>query len=212
MYQTPKKAKKISFRVIPKIYDELLEFYAVLFNHRDKGLLINTKVSFIIEDLSLKLNLKNVTFTFLLNLIAACNTSKQNILAGYLDNIISTFDTKSKYFFNQMLNSALRYYHDFIQPTTKYKIPDDNDVILLTRLDLNIEIMKSQFVVTVNRIQNVIFDLVKMNPRAMKDCFQSLYKILLGNTTGPKIGGFFYLYGLEKIQNLIRTRLELKKK
>ena len=212
MYQTPKKAKKISFQVIPKIYDELLEYYATVRNNQKQLLLSYSKVTFILEDLSQKLDLKNITFSILLNLIAACNMSDRNVIYGYLNKTASEFDIVSQNFFDRMLDSAISYYHDFIQPIKQYNTPDEHDLILLMELNAHIKIMKLQKDITAEKIQNLIFRLVKKNAKETRDCFQAIYKILLGTSTGPKLGSFFYLYSINKIQKLIRQRLQLKRK
>jgi lysyl-tRNA synthetase, class I len=41
----------------------------------------------------------------------------------------------------------------------------------------------------------------------LRDFFQELYQILLGQTQGPRLGSFIKLFGIESTQNLIKEKI-----
>ena len=58
-------------------------------------------------------------------------------------------------------------------------------------------------------IQTEIYEIGKRHPfPELKAWFQGLYEVLLGQPTGPRMGSFVRLYGLEDTKALIRSALQ----
>jgi lysyl-tRNA synthetase class 1 len=49
-----------------------------------------------------------------------------------------------------------------------------------------------------DQIQNMAFQAAKTREYKMKDWFKTLYQVFLGQSSGPKIGSFIALIGLER--------------
>ena len=57
-------------------------------------------------------------------------------------------------------------------------------------------------------IQNVVYEVGKRHPFPdLKAWFGSLYQVLLGQTEGPRFGGFIALYGIAETIALIEDKL-----
>ena len=57
-------------------------------------------------------------------------------------------------------------------------------------------------------IQNEVFEVGKTHGfTELRAWFQALYEVLLGQTTGPRMGSFIQLYGIDETKALIREKL-----
>ena len=57
-------------------------------------------------------------------------------------------------------------------------------------------------------IQTVIYEIGKVNEfENLRNWFQALYQILLGQDQGPRFGSFVELYGIQETVNLIERAL-----
>ena len=57
-------------------------------------------------------------------------------------------------------------------------------------------------------IQTVIYEIGKANEfENLRNWFQALYQILLGQDRGPRFGSFVELYGIQETVNLIERAL-----
>jgi len=57
-------------------------------------------------------------------------------------------------------------------------------------------------------IQNVVYEVGKRHPFPdLKSWFACLYEVLLGQTEGPRFGGFIALYGVAETIALIEAKL-----
>jgi len=58
-------------------------------------------------------------------------------------------------------------------------------------------------------LQNLVYEVGKRHAFTdLRAFFQALYEILLGQTQGPRFGGFVALYGVKETVKLIRRALE----
>ena len=62
---------------------------------------------------------------------------------------------------------------------------------------------------TADVVQNLVFEVGKRHPfPELRAWFGCLYQVLLGQSEGPRFGGFAALYGLEETVALIRRSLD----
>ena len=61
---------------------------------------------------------------------------------------------------------------------------------------------------TAEAIQNEVFEVGKAHGfTELRAWFLALYEVLLGQSTGPRMGSFIQLYGIEETKGLIREKL-----
>ena len=83
IYQSPKKAKKLYFDIIPKSVDEYLTFLKKYHNEEDQAKKFANPVFHIHSGNPPVFN-SNITYSLLLNLISACNCDDANVIWGYI--------------------------------------------------------------------------------------------------------------------------------
>jgi lysyl-tRNA synthetase class 1 len=96
------------------------------------------------------------------------------------------------------------YYHDFIKPTKSYKAPNAKEKEAL--LDLKDTLHSLSTTVTAEEIQSQVFSIgKKYDYTNLRDWFQLLYETLFGQKTGPRMGSFIKLYGIDNTISLIEN-------
>ena len=205
MYQSPKKAKKLYFSIIPKTFDEYLNHLSKFNQLTDEKEKISNPIFYIHTDKIPNINLDKITFSLLLNLVNACNTDNKDVLWGYIKDFIDhdNINKETHEYIDSMLGYAINYFQDFIKPKKKYKIPNEQEIKLLKLLLENLKTVNN----TAEDIQNTVYKISKDNNIPLKEWFQSLYEILLGTKEGPRIGTFIKLYGVKKIEKLIYEKI-----
>ena len=206
MYQSPKKAKKLYFDIIPKTFDEYLQYLEKYTKEDDENKRLSNPIFYIHKNDVPELKLDKISFSLLLNLVNACNTDSKEVLWGYIDKSNPNLNECTRKYVNAMLEYAINYYQDFVEPKKKYRIPNKDEITLLENLLKVLETANDD----AETIQNAVYKIGKENNIPLKQWFQCLYEILLGTTEGPRIGTFIKFYGIEETRKLILTRTAFK--
>ncbi|TVS86209.1 lysine--tRNA ligase [Wolbachia pipientis] len=245
IFQSPKKAKRLYFDVIPKSTDEYLEFvkhynenngentnskfhtepgydekflgeaqvstaeYSNVFEERKQAL--TTKLPseanpawHIHQGNVPNIETSGINFSLLLNLAAACNAENKEIIWGFISSYAPSVTPENNKMLDRLSDFAVKYYHDFIKPTKSYKTPNAKEREAL--LDLKDTLHSLSTTVTAEEIQSQVFSIgKKYDYTNLRDWFQLLYEMLLGQKTGPRMGSFIKLYGIDNTISLIES-------
>ncbi|MFL3877019.1 lysine--tRNA ligase [Wolbachia endosymbiont of Trichogramma kaykai] len=205
IFQSPKKAKRLYFDVIPKSTDEYLEFAKRYNESEEKD--VNSPVWHIHQGKVPNVETSGINFSLLLNLAAACNAENKEILWGFISTYAPNVTPESNKMLDRLSDFAVRYYHDFIKPTKAYKASNEKEKEAL--LDLKNNLHSLPITATAEEIQSQVFSIGKKhNYNNLRDWFQFLYETLLGQKTGPRMGSFIKLYGIDNTISLIESATE----
>ncbi len=208
MYQSPKKAKRLHFDVIPKAVDEYMTYaYKYHLAEDDETRKNNPAWSIHNGDVP-QLGQSDISFSLLLNLACACNAEDKNVLWGFIKRYLPNATRESHAFLDRLAGYAVRYYEDFVQSTKEYRAPDEKERAALNDLKtmLEGELKHSQ---SSEDLQNAIYAIGREHygKEAMRDWFKAMYETLLGQAQGPRMGSFIALYGTEETVELIDAAL-----
>lgn len=205
MYQSPKKAKRLFFDVIPKQVDEYL-IYLNKFITEDTEKRLNNPVWHIHQGIPPLHDTGGINFSLLLNLASACNPEDKSVLWGFITKYNPNTSPEKNSFLDKMADYTIKYYNDFIKPNKQYKTPSPEEINILKDLikilgDLPIDTSEEE-------IQNQIYIISKNHQiKDLRAYFQSLYEILLGQSQGPRIGTFIKFYGIDATIKLIKNKI-----
>ncbi|WP_175809893.1 lysine--tRNA ligase [Wolbachia endosymbiont of Dipetalonema caudispina] len=200
IFQNPQKAKRLYFDVIPRLTDKYLEL--VKHYNENKERCIDSPIWHIHQGNVPSIEISSISFSLLLNLAAACNAENKEILWGFISTYVSGITPENNKMLDKLTNFAVRYYHDFIKPTKKYKVLSKKEKEAL--LDLKNVLGSLPIMATAEEIQSQVFLIGKKNNYSnLRDWFKLLYKALLGQKDGPKMGSFIKLYGIDNTIFLI---------
>ena len=204
MFQSPRKAKKLFFEVIPKTVDEYITHLAKFSDQEDKLKLTNP-VWHVHNGTPPEQTLP-VTFALLLNLVSASDAHDKATLWGFISNYAEGTTAEKFPLLDQLVGYALVYYENFVKPHKNYRAPTAQEVVALESLVLELESLDDML--PASEYQNVVFAVGNAQGYDnLREWFGALYEILLGQKQGPRMGSFIALYGRQKTIDLIRSTL-----
>lgn len=203
MYQSPRRAKRLYFDVIPRAVDEYLSFLEKSPNQSTEEKL-NNPVWHVHEGNPPQEELP-LSFGILLNLASVCNTEDKAILWGFIGRYAPGAKAEAMPMVDRLLGYATAYYRDFVKPKKHYRAPTPEERKALKDLAHSLKGVEK----TPEAIQTEVFEVGKRHSyENLRDWFKTLYQVLLGQDEGPRMGSFIALYGVEETVRLIEDVLE----
>ena len=141
----------------------------------------------------------------LLNLASVCHANDTDTVWGYVSSYDSDIERTDE--LEALINLAVNFYKEMIEPQKKYRLPSDKEKRGITQL---IEILSTLDKETSSEeIQAIIFSIgKKLEYQNLRDWFKGLYETVLGQSEGPRMGSFIKLYGIESTKKLLEKVLE----
>jgi len=204
MYQSPRKARKLYFDIIPKTVDDYIAHLANFSKQDEKAKLTNPVWH--VHNGHPPAQKLPVTFALLLNLVSASNAEDKETLWGYISNYAAGSNPDDDPLLDQLVGYALVYYENFVKPHKKFRSPTQQERAALDMLIEELEKLEDHLPAA--DYQNVVFAVGNQQGyENLRDWFGALYEILLGQKQGPRMGSFIALYGKQKTIELIRQAL-----
>ena len=219
MFQKPRTAKRLYFDVIPKAVDEYYSLLSAI-GRQDAAARLNNPVWHIHGGNPPKVDLP-VPFAMLLNLVSASNAESKDVLWGFISRYAPGVTAETHPHLDQLAGYAIRYFEDFVRPSKTFHVPDDVERQALAALsDALADVPSGQMIdgaalqdrlLAVARGFDRYTDPSKTNPQGQPavtgDWFNALYRTLLGQERGPRLGSFIALYGVDETRALITKAL-----
>src|SRR6202795_3630430 len=212
MYREPKAAKRLYFDVIPRHVDEYLQFLDAYPRQGAKEQLGNP-VWHIHSGAPPKAD-NPVPFAMLLSLVTASNAENAETLWGFIGRYRPGVTKATHPHLAAMVEYAIHYFRDFVQPTKKFREPSAAERAAL--IDLRDALSQLPTDAPPEDIQDVIYEIGRREPflDAKKkgkdgkpgvslDWFNMLYQVLLGQERGPRFGSFAAAYGIKNTMDMI---------
>tara|TARA_B100001778_G_C18348436_1_gene520817 strand:- start:69 stop:713 length:645 start_codon:yes stop_codon:yes gene_type:complete len=207
MYSNPKRAKKLFFEVIPKTIDE---YFSHIKNFSDSDSLkqLDSPVWHIHQGKA-PVEYFPVSFNLLLNLASVCHAKSTNILWEYISNYFPNLKKGQNPKFDELVELSLNYYNERIYPFKKYRIPTEVERVGIKKLINLLSGLKGE--TSSDEIQSLVFSVGKeLKFNNLKDWFSGLYETVLGQSNGPRMGGFIKLFGIDETISLLNDVLNEK--
>jgi lysyl-tRNA synthetase class 1 len=204
IYRDPRKAKQLSFSVIPKAVDEYYQFLANYPNQPIEQRLGNPVHH--VHAGNVPPARMPVSFALLLNLVAVASTDDKDLLWGFVRRYCPDAAPDTHPELDRLLDFALAYFRDFIADSLRHRPPGDMERAALGDLDGRLAGLPQD--ADAEAIQFEVYECGKAHPfESLRDWFKALYEILLGTSQGPRMGSFIALYGIENSRKLIAEAL-----
>ncbi|HSB58872.1 MAG TPA: lysine--tRNA ligase, partial [Methyloceanibacter sp.] len=205
MFQSPRKAKRLYFDVIPRAVDEYVGHLAAYPKEEQAAKLMNPVWH--IHDGRPPVAELPISFALLLNLASASNSEDREVLWGFIRRYKQDATPEAHPLLDQLVGYAIRYFHDFVKPNKDYRAPSEKERAAL--LDLDARLAKLPRGVLAEEIQAEVYAVGKGHGfEPLRDWFAALYEVLLGQTQGPRFGSFVELYGIPETRALIQQALK----
>jgi lysyl-tRNA synthetase class 1 len=155
----------------------------------------------------------------LLNLASASNTEDAAILWAFVTRHRPEITRESAPVLDNLVGYAVRYYHDFVKPQKRFRLPDALEAEALLLLDKTLAALPPD--ADAETIQAAVYDVGRAferyqtrdaakpdaRPGVSQAWFSTLYELLLGQERGPRFGSFVAIYGIPETRLLIEAAL-----
>ena len=204
MYQKPKTAKRMYFDVIPRAMDE---YHQQLRAYPDQTVeqQVNNPVWHIHHGNPPESRML-VPFSMLLNLATVAGAKDKAGLWGFIRRYAPEASPEANPDLDAAAGYALRYFEDFIRPTLTFRAPTAQEAAALA--DLRARLTEWQGGLDAEALQTMVFAVgTEHGFDPLRNWFTALYEVLLGQSQGPRFGGFIALYGVDETVALIDRAL-----
>jgi lysyl-tRNA synthetase, class I len=206
MFQSPRKAKRLHYGVIPKAVDE---YYTFVSKYQDEDEAARYKnPAWHIHGGEVAPADLPISFALLLNLVSAANAEDRETLWGFVAKYAPGATAEKYPALDGLMEYALKYFEDFVKPNKKFRAPTEQETLafnsLLTRLEA-LDDNETDASVIMTEVYSAGKD---ANFENLRDWFKACYEVLLGQSQGPRMGGFIALYGVPETKALIKAALK----
>jgi len=213
MYLKPKTAKRLWWDVIPKAVDEY---------HQQLRAFADQPVEKQIDNPVWHIHGGHppastlvVPFAMLLNLASVSGAVDKAGLWGFIKRYAPEASPETHPDLDQAAGFAIRYFHDFVAPERKFRQPSEKERAAMEDLLGRLKALPAgelheifPDVDPAEGLQTIVFAVGnehKFEP--LRDWFTALYEVLLGQSQGPRFGGFIALYGVAETIALMERAL-----
>jgi len=206
MFQSPRKAKRLHFDVIPRAIDEYADFLAK-YPEQPIEQQLGNPVHHIHQGTPPVAALP-VSFSLLLNLASVAATDDPAKLWAYVARQAPGTSPETYPLLDRLVQHAARYARDFVIPGLKRRAPDAREATALRDLDTRLAAVGVG--ADAEAYQFEVYEAGKAAGfENLRDWFKALYETLIGSSQGPRMGSFIALYGLAETRGLIADALTM---
>jgi lysyl-tRNA synthetase class 1 len=209
IYSHPNQPKKMALSLIPKAVDEYLKAASSYDGNLDSPIAIIENACG--HQKAYESVPQNLEFSLITNLIKALNVTDPLVILDYLTRYNPNLgNARYAGFVKALILKAVIYNQEVETPKKELEIDHAFDAglgVLINRLIT----MKEPGTATAESIQTLCFEIGKESGFELGKWFKHLYQVLLGADSGPRLGAFIYLYGIDATINKIEAYLQDKK-
>ena len=197
----PRRARKLFLEAIPQYVDEYLDAlraYAAASEEQRR----ESVLEFVIQSTTPTRFNSALSFGLMMNAVAALGSSDRDFIWKYIVRYDSsiTGDPETEKMGRALMECALNFYRDFIEPTKKIYTPSDAERVQLKTL---VAYLRENQNASAEEIEKKIYDLGRENYDKPGKIFPLLYRSILGQERGPRLGAFIRLATPARIVELL---------
>ncbi|HKN12398.1 MAG TPA: lysine--tRNA ligase [Candidatus Binatus sp.] len=197
----PRRARKLFLEAIPQYVDEYLDAvrqYAAESEEQRR----ESVLEFVMQSTTPRRFNSTLTLGLMMNAVAALGSSDRDFIWNYIVRYDSSIagDPETEAMGRALMECALNFYRDFIEPTKKLYTPSDAERAQLKSLDAY---LRENQGASAEEIEKKIYDLGRANYDKPGKIFPLLYRSILGQERGPRLGAFIRLATPARIVELL---------
>lgn len=207
IYHNPTRAKKLHAVAIAKSVDEYLALNIKYHQIDNISEQVASPLYYVHRGQVPKLEFYGLTFNLLLNLVGVSNSRDRIVIWKFIKRYIPHADPQDAPYLDLLVSCAIKYYDTFMATQRSYLVPDEKQRKILKQIVS--ELGKFEEDVDSEVIQTSLYSIGMNNDFTdLRQYFSQLYRILLGQEEGPRLGSFIKLYTISKTIELINSKLD----
>jgi lysyl-tRNA synthetase class 1 len=206
LLQNPRRARKLFLESIPQYVDEYLDALRAYSAAPNAEARADSPLEFVLQSGSARSFRADVTFGMITNLVPALGNSDFDLIINYLrryDPKIES-DSGTAAMVASLVACALNFYRDFIEPG---KIPYAPNAAERAQLQSLADFLRANRDASAEQIEKTIYDLGRANYDKPGKIFPLMYRAILGQERGPRLGAFIRLATPARIIELIEASI-----
>ncbi|MGH7931977.1 MAG: lysine--tRNA ligase [Candidatus Binataceae bacterium] len=199
----PRRARKLFLEAIPQYVDEYLDALRQ-WAAADEMARRNSPLEFVLQSGSSHRFNSSLSFSLIMNLVPAIGTADRELLWKYIVTYDPTIegDHETAALAHVLMECALNFYRDFTEPAKQPYAPSDAEREHLHALA---DFLKSHPAAAAEEIEKAIYDLGRAHYDKPGKIFPLIYRVLLGQERGPRLGAFIRLATPAKIAQTLEA-------
>ncbi|VAX23924.1 Lysyl-tRNA synthetase (class I) [hydrothermal vent metagenome] len=207
MFLKPQQSKKMGLPLLPKIIDGYLELMA-----KSEETAVDSPGHFV-KRLSKGAHATAahgeniITYSLIYNLVLALAVTDHEIVRQFLIKYQPEIKDNIEYF-DELIDDVITYYREYHLPgKIEEQAGREHDAALSDFLAELEKYAGSGRKLSVDEAQTLAFQAGKNHDVAMKEWFKTLYRVFLKQSSGPKIGSFVTLIGVDNAIGRLKEHL-----
>ncbi len=202
----PRRARKLFLESIPQYTDEYLEALRE-WSAMDERARRNSPLEFVLQSQSARRFKSTLSFGLVMNLVAALGSKDRDLIWNYVitydAGIASDPDTESM--MRTLVDCALNFYRDFIEPNKRRYIPNDGEIGQIRQFS---EWLKANRAADAETIEKAIYEIGRQHYDKPGKIFPVLYRTILSQDRGPRLGALTALLTPARVIELSERALD----
>ncbi len=198
----PRRARKLFLEAIPQYVDEYLDELRA-YAQADPERRRSSGLEFVLQPDSVRNFRSELTYGLMMNLVSALGTSDTELIWNYLTHYDPgvSGDDETRAMVGTLVQCALNFYRDFVEPNKHRHVPDAAERLQIQEI---IHFLSHYPDASAEEIEKEIYEVGRRHYDKPGKIFPLLYKVLLGQKQGPRLGVFIKLVTPKRIVNLLQ--------
>jgi lysyl-tRNA synthetase, class I len=201
----PRRARKLFLEAIPQYVDEYLDALRE-WSSLDESVRRNSPLEFVLQESSARRFATSLSFGLMMNLVPALGSADRDLLWKYLTTYDPGVarDRETEGLVRILMDCAINFYRDFVEPNKQTFVPTPEEVKQLREL---VTWLEAHDDATAEELERGIYDVGRVHYDKPGQIFTVIYRALLGQERGPRLGAFTRLATPARIVELLTSRL-----
>jgi lysyl-tRNA synthetase class 1 len=197
----PRRARKLFLDAIPQYVDEYLDALRE-WDSMDEASRRNSPLEFVLQRNSARRFNTTLSFGLIMHLVPAVGSADRDLLWNYLVTYDPqvTADRDTEALTRTLIDCAINFYRDFIEPEKKFVAPAPSEREQLRTLAAW---LKANGGASAEEIEKSIYELGRAHYDKPGKIFAVIYRALLAQERGPRLGAFIRLATPAKTAQLL---------
>ncbi len=202
----PRRARKLFLESIPQYTDEYLEELRK-WATADERARHNSPLEFVLQSQSARRFNSTLSFGLVMNLVAALGSGERDLIWRYLVHYDPAIegDADTMKLTRELMECALNFYRDFIEPAKFHYTPSGGEREQLRALSAW---LAQNGEAGAEDIEKAIYELGRQHYDKPGKIFPLLYRVILGQERGPRLGAFIRLTTPARVAEIVDARLD----